>query len=330
MNFQYKKFCLNQTTEVKLLGRTLLDEGLHISWCNSGVELVFSGHRIEFEFAEYKTADPVYMKAITENGEQRFELFGSSPRVILDFEEDKAHPVTLIRVSELDDGLVLKRITVMGETPELLPVTDQKDLKIEFMGDSIVTGWGVLAPQDRAEYHGYEQDSTKSFAYMTAKLLNAEIRSEGWGGQGVWRNCAGQDDVQFQEIFDMVIRGVKGYDHSQWIPDVFVLCCGTNDCAGGTTDEEMIREGNILLDNIRRVYPDTKIIWTYGLMNGRLHGALERLIAMRKEQGDFNIWYLPLEKITAEKEEIGAVGHPNVNSSIKVSKQLSELIQRIL
>ncbi len=330
MNFNHKTYCLGKTDRIKTLGRTLLDSGLFLSWSNSGVELLCKGNRVDFVFENLKGSEPVYVKAFSEKGEQRFGLLGPSPRVILEFEEDREHLVKLLRVSESDIHLVLREVTVFGETPDLFPVTEEKKLRIEFIGDSIVAGWGVLAPAYRDEYRVFEQDSTKSFAYMTAEHLNAKIRTEAWSGQGVWRNCAGEEGVRFKDVFDMTLRGTKGYDHSQWIPDVFVVACGTNDCAGGTTDEEMIREGGILLDKIRKAYPKAKIVWTYGLMNGRLHGALERLIAMRKEQGDFAIWYLPLEQISAEKDEIGAVGHPNVNSSVTVSKQLSEFIKSIL
>lgn len=330
MNFNHKTYDLARDKNVKLLGRTLLDSGLHLSWSNSGVECICKGERIDFVFGNLEGGAPIYVKVFSEKGEQRFGLLGPSPRVILEFEETGEHIIKLLRVSESDIPLILKEITVFGDEADLSPVTEEKALKIEFIGDSIVAGWGVLAPAHRDEYRVFEQDSTKSFAYMTAEHLNAEIRTEAWSGQGVWRNCAGEEGVQFKDIFDMTLRGRKGYDHSQWVPDVFVVACGTNDCAGCTTDEEMIREGGILLDKIRKAYPKSKIVWTYGLMNGRLHGALERLIAMRKEQGDSAIWYLPLEKITAEKDEIGAVGHPNVNSSIAVSKQLSEFIKTLL
>ena len=44
--------------------------------------------------------------------------------------------------------------------------------RLEFLGDSITAGYGVLAPKDRNTFYTYEEDSTSTYAYMTAQLLD--------------------------------------------------------------------------------------------------------------------------------------------------------------
>lgn len=330
MFFNYKEISANEKEYLKINGRTLYNDGLFISWANSGVELNFIGTRIEFNFAEYVSEEPVYVRAFTENGEQRFALLGAMPKVILEFGSEETHTVKLLRVSSGNVPLVLRSVKIFGENPKFLEPPKEKDLKIEFLGDSITAGFGVLASADQNEYHTYEEDSTKTYAYLTAELLDAEIRTVAWSGQGVCRACSGEEGYTFKKIFDMALRERYGYDHSQWTPDIIVLNCGTNDVPGGTDEETMYKEAAFLIDKVRGVYRNAKIIWTFGMMNTKFHDTFTKLIEDKNRGGDGNLYYLPLEIITREKDEIGAVGHPNYNASLRVSKVLSKFIKGII
>lgn len=329
-NTNYCNITFSDTTLYKIHGRTLADEnGLKLSWSNSGIEFCFKGERAIVFFNDYICDKPVFVKVFTDGKPQKFGLCGNAPTIVIECEKEAVHTVKLLRISEGEVYLGFKEITVYGKAPVFKAPKTEKKLKLEFLGDSITTGWGVCATGEQDAFNTYEQDSTKSYAYMTAELLDAEIRTEAIGGQGVWRACSKAEGVQFKHMFDMSVRGNENYEHSTWIPDVMVLHCGTNDEPGGTTDEEMLREGNILLDKIRKVYPNTKIIWMYGMMNSKFKTTLKKLIDERRRI-DKNVYYLPLEKISREKNEVGAVGHPNVNASVKVSKKLSKFITKII
>ena len=330
MTFHYKEISADQREYLKVHGRTVCNQGLCISWSNGGVELNFVGKRLEFHFDTYESEQPVYVKAYTEIGEQRFGLYGITPKVILEFESEEKHTVKLLRISEGDVPLILKGIKAFGENPVFAEPPAEKKMRLEFLGDSITAGFGVVASADQDTYYTYEQDSTKAYAYMTAQLLDAEIRTEAISGQGVYRNCNGEAGVQFKRIFDMAIRTQDGYDHSQWIPDVMVLNCGTNDEPGGTDEETMYKEADFLLNKVRDAYPKTKIIWTYGLMNSKYHDTFTKLISDKNKNGDRNLYYLPLEQITLEQNEIGAIGHPNVNASERAAKKLAKFIEEIV
>ena len=318
------------TDKYHIHGRTLSDDScLNLSWSNSGIEFKFKGERAIVFFEDYICDVPVYVKAFIDGQVQRFGICGKSPKILVDCNKDGLHTVKILRISEGEVYLRFKDIVIYGKTPEFKTPENKKKLKLEFLGDSITTGWGVCATGEQDIFNTYEQDSTKSYAYMTAELLDAEIRTEAIGGQGVWRNCGKEEGIQFKHMFDMSVRKIENHDHSTWIPDIMILHCGTNDEPGGTTEEEMFREGNILLDKIRNVYPDTKIIWTYGMMNSKFKTTFKNLIDERRRT-DKNVYYLPLDLISRAKNEVGAVGHPNVNASIKVSKKLAGFISKII
>ena len=330
MDFNYKEITASETELLKIHGRTLFEDKIYFSWSNSGVELNFEGRQIEFSFQEYVSEQPVYVKAFTEKGEQRFGLLGALPKVILEFETENVHSIKLLRVSEGNVPLVLESIKIMGTAPAFLPPPAEKKRRLEFLGDSITSGYGVLASADQDKYYTCEQDSTKTYAYLTAELLDAEIRTEAQSGQGVYRNCAGQEGNQFKRIFDMAIRVRDGYDHSLWVPDAMILHCGTNDVPGGTDEETMYKEAGFLIDKVRAVYPRAKIVWMYGMMNDKFHSTFEKLISDKNRNGDADLYYFPVEAITRAKNEFGAAWHPNVNASQRVSAALAKFLEALL
>ena len=314
----------------KIHGRTLTDENsLNLSWSNSGIEFIFKGERATIFFADYNSEKPVFLKVFIDGKPQKFGLCGNSPSIVIECEKDTTHTIKLLRISEGEICLGFKGVVIYGKKPDFKSPKYENKLKLEFLGDSITTGWGVCATGEQTAFNTHEQDSTKSYAYMTAELLDAEIRTEAIGGQGLWRNCAKAEGIQFKHMFDMSVRNIENYDHSTWIPDVMILHCGTNDEPGGTTEEEMLREGNILLDKVRSVYPECKIIWMYGMLNSKFKTTLKTLIDERR-RSDKNVYYLPLNLVSREKNEVGAVGHPNVNASIKTSKKLADFIKKII
>ena len=90
----------------------------------------------------------------------------------------------------------------------------------------------------------------------------------------------------------------------------------------------MYREGGKLLDKVRRAYPNAVIIWTYGMMNGKFKKVLQKLIDDRRPN-DKKLYFLPVDDIYGKKNEVGAVGHPNVNASVRVSRKLAAFIRKI-
>ena len=326
----FSEFTAQDFEHFRIIGRTGAHEaGLPLSWSNSGMEFRFRGSRAELHFAAYESDQPVYVKAFTDKTAQRFGLDGKSPKLLFDFEKDGVHTVRILRISEGNVPLVFEKARVYGKAPALLAPPKEKPFKIEFMGDSITAGFGITAPREQNVYTTYEQDSTQTYAYLTAEKLDAELRTECISGQGVWHSCGTEVGIRFTEIFDMALRGVPGYDHASWQPDVMVLNCGTNDVPGGTTPEIMYREAGLLLDKVRAAYPDAQIIWLYGMMNAKFSDTFKTLIRDRRKTGDRKLHYLYVPDIYGKKDEVGAIGHPNVNASVRVAGKLAGYIQKL-
>ena len=81
---------------------------------------------------------------------------------------------------------------------------------------------------------------------------------------------------------------------------------------------------------MRKEYPAAEIIWPYGMMNGNISDTLKNHVADKRKAGDKKMHYIYLKDIYSGKDEVGAIGHPNVNASVRVSKKLAGEIKKIL
>ena len=71
------------------------------------------------------------------------------------------------------------------------------------------------------------------------------------------------------------------------------------------------------------------IIYCYGMMDKTKLGAAEKAVTIFNEKNG-NAYFLPTASVYDNEYEIGAVGHPNIHASKRVSDELSTLIRSIL
>ncbi len=83
---------------------------------------------------------------------------------------DGYHKIRIVKTSEVNEGrITFKKFIADGfaVAPELTGIN------IEFIGDSISTGYGALAPTGESRTKD-NSDSSCSYAYQTAKILDAK------------------------------------------------------------------------------------------------------------------------------------------------------------
>ncbi len=145
----------------------------------------------------------------------------------------------------------------------------EKERYIEFIGDSITCGYGVVGyPTNGVTYYGTSEycDATQAYAYKAAELLGADysmVSVSGWAVLSGSNNC-------IPEIYGKTcwLRGDALYAPTR-TPDVVVVNLGTNDKGMGTYETNFVSEAEAFLAQIRAMYPNVTIVWAYGaMMNG--------------------------------------------------------------
>ncbi len=340
---------------VKLIGRTTIHDGiLWLALSASGVEFTYNGTGFnvnvigdsmisqgkdkQARFAVYVDGERIADEQVTE-AEKKYEFVTS--------EEDKPTTVKIIKLSEAAESTMgLGKITVTGT--DVKP-TAEKDLKIEFIGDSITCGYGV---DDEVKEHHFStstEDATKAWAYKAAQKLDADYSLVSYSGHGIISGYSGDGNkVTSQLVPDVYEKLAKSYgsydgifsvasvkwDFSKFQPDFVVINLGTNDASYCGSDKEKAADYTAqyveFLKTVREKNPDAHIICALGVMGDSLYPALKTAVEnYTAETGDAKVSHLRLTPQTGTTG-YAADWHPTEATHEIASDELVAEIQRIM
>lgn len=330
MNFESKTLEIRENGKFKILGRNYIKDGIPMfSWSNSGIEFCAKFDRITVFFGEYSADQPVMFKIFVDGFEAKASVIGKGITAVVENLRDRSHNVKILRISEGSVCASIEKVVIYGKSPDFSMPTKEKKLKLEFLGDSITCGYGVLASKFQNAFYTHEEDSTKSYAYLTAEALGADIRTECISGHGIVHSCGENVGIRFIDIFGMVSREESGYKCDGFVPDVFIINGGTNDRPTVVSLDEFVKGGIELLTAIRKMYPETPIIWMYGAMLHAFDNGVQKAVQQFNKR-DKNTYCLIVKSINDYKNQTGANGHPNVCGSIRCAGILKRKISEIL
>ncbi len=340
---------------VKLIGRTAVNDGiLWLALSASGIEFTYNGTGFEMNvigdsmvsqgkdkqarFAVYVDGERIADEQVTE-AEKLYQFTTS--------EEDKPTTVKILKLSEAAESTMgLGKITVTGT--DVKP-TAEKDLKIEFIGDSITCGYGV---DDEVKEHHFStstEDATKAWAFKAAQKLDADYSLVSYSGHGIISGYSGDGNkVSSQLVPKVYEKFAKSYgnydgtfsvttvtwDFSKFQPDFVVINLGTNDASycGGNKERatEYADEYAEFLKVVRENNPDAHIICALGVMGDSLYSSVK--LAVEKyttETGDTKVSHL---RLTPQDGSTGyaADWHPTEATHEIASDELVAEIQRIM
>ena len=344
---------------VKLIGRSFMDEE-QILWAvqsASGVEFTFTGTSAAVVLKGDSNSfmpsgkDNYARYAVYVNGERTDEgMMDESERTVEVFSSDTEEETTVkvLKVSEsANSTLGIKSINVTS-VGNIAP-TPEKELKIEFIGDSITCGYGV---DDEVKEHHFvtdTEDATKAYAVKTAELLDADYSLVSFSGHGIISGYSGDGKIQSSQtvpqFYSKVGRSYGGksgsttvssveWDFSRFVPDIVVINLGTNDDSYTKGDPEKIQaytDGYVeFLGMVREKNPDAYILCTLGIMGDNLYPAVEQAVSTYSEQsGDTRISAMHFD-VQSPEDGYAADWHPTAKTHDKAAQKLAEEIRGII
>lgn len=347
-----------QLTEenVKLLGRTYFDgEKLFCALSGSGAEFTFNGTKCSVTV----TGDSNALNASNADNQARVAIYVNGERVIDDmvdniqetydvFESDTPKDVTISIVKLSESPMSTIGIKEIKATGSKIAPTPNKDLLIEFIGDSITCGYGIDDPDKDHNFSTKTEDVTKAYAYRTAEALNADYSMVSFSGYGIISGYSSNDKkVEAQTVPQFYTKlgyswAANGsfvpanvdWDFSKRQPDLIVVNLGTNDDSYTKTDSERKQEycdGYVeFLKKIRANNPDAKILCTLGIMGDRLFEQVQLAVnTYSEETGDTNISAMKFD-VQLPDDGYSADWHPSVTTHEKASEKLAAEIKSIL
>lgn len=310
-------------SKLKLHGRTYFDDNnLVLDNSNTGFSLSFTGKKLSIVYKA--TCSIGENKVLLVIDDQELKLTLPNANVFIEYDlltniNDDIHNVTFVKLIENQYSKIVIKDIICNE---ILEFNHKYDLNLEFYGDSLTCGFGVLGSDP--EINSDNEDSSKSFAYLTAKGLNADYSMHSYSGISVGVKIYA--DILMKDVYNQVsFTNTEKYSFS-FKPDCIVIYLGTNDSAGisngnGTIDE-FINSYKELLNNITLIHKDTPIVLCYGMCN-----ILDSVNNAIKSLEDINnqIYICEFKPL-----DIGSVNHPGVKANYNNSILLQNTITNIL
>lgn len=341
---------------VKFLGRAFFQKDvLWMAHSSTGAEFEISAKKLEVTFVGDGNAN-----SRNEDGSPRLVVFVNGQRMldemlykrketftVFDGNKEVKGLVQIIKVSESANGIAgIQKITL--DSQGKISPAPERDLKIEFIGDSITCGYGVDATSKNSPFSTKTEDNTKTYAYKTAKALNADYSMVSISGWGIISGYSGDGtkkaDSVLPKYYDKVGFSWGGYvngivpqqidwEFKNFESDFIVVNLGTNDNSYVKGDSKKTREyidGYIkFLYQIREKNPNSYIICSLGIMGRDLCPAVEKAVEEYKSAcGDSKVSALRFNDQLAS-DGYGADWHPSEKTHEKAGKLLTEKIKEL-
>lgn len=335
---------------LRLLGRMDLSQSpLCLDWTGAGLEFRHRGTDVWAELEAPEKAPVFYMIVLADGCPVcRFPV---EPGIrfyplILGMEAERERTVTLLKETQCmpDSPAATIRLHSLRYEGELLDLP-ARDLRIEFIGDSLTSGEGSLAPCGNEEWITAWFSARGNYSWTACGMLNAERRVLSQSGYGVVWNYLHDETRNMSDGYTKIAgvlsgpeaeaRGCgKDYDFSSWPADIVCIRLLSND-AGGMShlgsferDRAPLVQGCLqLIRKVRRNNPGARIVWIKP-DSGCHPEVAEEAAALARQEGLQEIYTFALPDY--RPEECGARNHPNAAWNQRAGELLGRFLKSIL
>ncbi len=327
---------LNADTEgIKILGeRYYAPAGapqINCDWTCSGIEFVLNslGGDVVFQAGSDK---PCYFRAYVngvewKNGDSDYYTVDGRTKITLKDVPSGEQTIRLIKVT----GILLGNAQIYSVSYQGEILVDDapadKDVYIEFLGDSISCGWGLVGPKD---YTYTAQDGALAYPYLLSQRLNADYSILGLSGQGVIFHSDPNPNMTEAYTKSSPMRdgtAVYGFERKA---DVVVVNLGTNDftyreSAGITEDAFAEAYKNLLMSILEKNGEDCKIVCLYNTMNDTFGDVIPNVC------NELNETYAGIYSFKMDRTSMGGTGgHPTVEENVAYTDALEEFLRAVI
>ena len=313
-------------------------------WSGSGVRVQLACTCLEAEITS-GTKEHAQWAGVMMDGAPvaRFPLLPGTHRYPLLAGMDGAfsHEISILRDTQPsydEDGPVyLNAVYTDGEPAR----PKERELLIEFIGDSLTVGEGCLGPESAEEWRMIWISHMPAFPTLVSESLRAEKRVVALGGWGASRSWDNQPDSRLGRIYDRLCAVTPGGDvpapdaNSERPADAVVINLGTNDASAlakmegaerADAQRDLREKAAELLCQVRSRYPRAAILWAYGLCGTQAEPFIQAAVEDRKAAGDQNTRYLSLTPAASN----GSRMHPSRDAHRLAAKEIAEALKEML
>ncbi|HVH43965.1 MAG TPA: SGNH/GDSL hydrolase family protein [Labilithrix sp.] len=279
---------------------------------------------------------------------------GAAPTILKPTDATESYPIASGLPDSDHDVVVTKRTESFGmiqylgidstEGRPLVPTPPPFSRYIEFVGDSITCGYGVLGANASCSFSADTESEPAAYAALTASALSAGHSSVAFSGIGMYRNSAGSTTDQMPVRF---FRALAGDETSLWdfhiTPDVVVVNLGANDyrsaSVSGSLSAAFEEAYTSFLVKLREKYPQAYFIAALSSMmtesssagiknRGPLKTSLTKIVQARTTAGDQRVSFFEFDEQSAS-DGYGCENHPSQATQKRDSAKLVAYIKTL-
>jgi len=341
--------CNIKSENIRLLGRLdATQTPICLDWTGSGFEVLFKGEELWVELeAPVRKPDMWVLATVDGHPITRFPVQEGRHwyPLVLGMSADNTRKVTLMKETQAMPTAPKATVMVHGlrYEGELLPLPEPA-LRIEFIGDSLTSGEGALAPKDNDEWISLWFTACGNYSHYACKALNAERRVLSQSGYGVSWDWEMKPEGNMSEGYRKIAGVMKGeaaekrgcqkdYDFSSWPADVVCVRLLTNDIGATLSQHKEAELAETITDNcvrflhaIRECNPTAKIVWILPDSQRLPHiaiNAVNRCVA--EGLGEISFFVMP----DYTDQDMGARQHPNAAYNERVGLMLADYLRSL-
>lgn len=305
--------------------------GPKFSWPGSTIIATFDGTGISAQLAD-NVGNNYFVIAVDGGTPTAFRTQqGTSTYPIATGLASGKHTVSLVKRTESYDGIV----QLLGLTPTggaLVATPEPWARRIEFVGDSITCGYGVLGGACTNPSVD-EEDWTVTAGALVAAQLHAEPTTISYSGIGMYRDYSGSTTNQMPTRFLLTLADIPS---STWgfttpPPDVVVIDLGTNDFAGGDPGTAFLMAYTTFLQQeLRPHYPNAWVIVAVspmlsGTSRTQISAYLNGVVSTLQAAGDKRVAYFEYDF----EQTMGCQYHPDVATNQAMAAKIVPFIEQL-
>ena len=333
---------------VRILGRfDSTSAGAVLSWPGTGAQIAFEGKSCQVRIGSTGAVVGVVVDGLAAADLKLVAPANDTLVSVAANLKPGRHVVELVKKTEPMVGVATLKGFVVDGKGSTLPQPATR--RIEFVGNSITCGYGVLDSVKEHHFSAETEDFTATFAALSAKALGADLQVVAYSGKGLLRNYEGDNGPVVPALYSQSIYSEtpKPWHFARWTPDVVVIDLGTNDFSRAPLPDSSAWESAWMafLETIRKARGNVPVVLVNGPMlsdywpndaNGKplpsltkVRRHLRNVAAQAKAKGFASVTVLDLAPNSPERG-YGADWHPNRAQQALNGQELTAHLKKTL
>ena len=305
------------------------------SYSGVSIRTAFEGASVSVRLYDEQGENEFYA-ILDGNVVKRFRLKkGSNEYNIASNLKDTIHEIELVRLTECLFGITKFEGFILDKNNSLIPLTKNRELLFEFIGNSITCGYGNEGTLDDS-FSSTTENHYNTYAAITSRAFNARHMVVSRSGIGIYRNYDGPKEgnkdcmpnIYHQIHYDDTTL-TYGFEEN---PDLIFINLGTNDFSTAGCDSGLFVQGYLeFIDDIQQKNEGVGIVCLLGSMLGgesliKARNYIKTIVELASAKEKGNVYFFEMSE---QQTPYGIDYHPTTQQHLINAKELINFVHKI-